>query len=622
MVMLAQLADTQDAHAGEEAMNSTVMLALGDDSWRVTLKSALQEMDLDVREVSQGPQAIKDAAVLKPALVIIDDTLPYLSGYQFCRLLKFGLHLDIPLVMILSSEQKMDQFWGNTCGADYCLSKPVNLKELKRIVQEALKCRKARRSFFQPPLIIGRSMSDLDILKMANDLLDRHLFQEKVINELKSMSRQVDSIRDLVSAMMPVLNSLFPFRSSVVFLYHEARASLLVSIMEEVGQERIDSLYTYLLAHLSKNEGLDLSLDDIPVTLVGPVLADPEAQLEDLEKSAVSIFLGKGLQSALCCVAFDGLNIETFPEEEVQIFHLILQQILETIEEKIVFEKSIPFSIIDTVSHEVNRSFFLKILAQNMEQSRRYQIPLALVGLELGNYSYVVKPLDKKAEFHFRQNITTTLLNAVRKMDVVARISENRFILILFKANAEQARTVYQRVRTILEDLSPPDLPLRIQGGFWPYVASLGLEAEDFLLIACSRIFQQESGKSANTRSDTEHESSGIPTDDTYRTLTVGESSGIHTGESRGLKEDESSGEQAQDICRTLAEAASARAHTGESRMLREDESAGEQAQDICRPLTVGESSGIPAGDTYRTRSISDEDEVEVTGGEAEHDLR
>jgi diguanylate cyclase (GGDEF)-like protein len=488
-------------------MNGMVILALGDDSWRAILKHTLDTMNLDVREVNQGPQAIKDVAVLKPNLVIVDDTLPYLNGYQFCRLLKFGLHLDIPLVLVISSELKMDQFWGSSCGADYCLSKPIDLTELKRIIQQDVKGRKVRHSFFQPPIIIGRSMSDLDILKMANDLLDRHLFQEKVLNELKSVSRQVDSIRDLVWSLMPILNSLFPFRSAVIFLYHEARANLLLSVMEEIGQDRVDSSYACLLAYIREKEGIDLSLDDISITLAGPVIPDPEAELEDLKKSDISIFCGKELRNAICCVAFDGLSIETFPEEEVQTFHLILQQVLETIEEKAVFEKSIPFSIIDTVTHETNRSFFLKILAQNMEQALRLQFPLALVGLSLENYQHIVNSLDKKAEFHFRQNISTTLLNAVRKMDVIARIDENKFILILFKANAEQARTVYQRVKTLLEDISSPDLPegmgidfksvpipsLRIQGGFCPYDPFIGLQAEDFLLVACSRIWTQAS---------------------------------------------------------------------------------------------------------------------------------
>jgi len=332
-------------------------------------------------------------------------------------------------------------------------------------------------------------MSDLDILKMANDLLDRHLFQEKVLNELKSMSRQVDSIKDLVSAMMPVLNSLFPFRIAVVFLYHEGRASLLLSVMKEIGQGRVDSLYACLLAHIREKYKVDLSLDDIPITLASQITPDQDAESANLEESDISIFFGKVLSNAICCAAFDGLNIGTFPEKEAQTFHLILQQALEAIEEKIVFEKSLPFSIIDTVTHETNRSFFLKILAQNMEQARKFQSPLALVGLALENYQHIVNSLNKKAQSHFCQNISTTLLNAVRKMDVLARIDENRFILILFKANAEQARSVYLRVKTLLEDLSLPNMPLQIQGGVCPYTPSTELEAEDFLLAACSRIW-------------------------------------------------------------------------------------------------------------------------------------
>lgn len=492
-------------------MNEMVILALGDDSLRAAVKQTLQGMNLDIREASQGPQAIKDVAVLKPALVIVDDTLPYLSGYQFSRLLKFGFRLDIPLVMIISSEQKMDQFWSTSCGADFCLSRPVNQGELKKIVQETVGGRRAQRFFFRPPLIVGCNVSDLDIMKMANDLLDQHLFQEKVLNELKSLNRQVDSVRDLVSAMMPILNSLFPFRVAAVFLYYETRASLLVSMMEETGQARIDSLYSYLLSYIREKENLDLSVDDIPLTLLGPTMLDPLAGLEDIAEEDVSIFSGKGLRNVTCCLIFDGLDLETYPEEEAQTFHLILQQALETIEEKVVFEKSVPFSIIDTVNHQANRSFLLKILAQNMEQARRFQTSLTLIGLSLKNYPHLAESLSRKDEFRLWQNIYTTLLNAVRKMDVVARISEHQFILVLLKASAEQARTVYQRVKTLLEDLSLPNESIKVQGGFWPYDPSLGLLAEEYLMTACAGIFHLESEEPRDERmmSDLEVEDEG-----------------------------------------------------------------------------------------------------------------
>ena len=76
-------------------------------------------------------------------------------------------------------------------------------------------------------------------------------------------------------------------------------------------------------------------------------------------------------------------------------------------------------------------------------------------------------------------------------MDLAARIDENRFILVLFKANAEQARTVYQRVKMFLEDLA--NLPLQIEGGFYVYDSSFRVKAKDFLLNACARIFSETS---------------------------------------------------------------------------------------------------------------------------------
>ena len=124
-----------------------------------------------------------------------------------------------------------------------------------------------------------------------------------------------------------------------------------------------------------------------------------------------------------------------------------------------------------------------------MEQSRRFQIPLSLVILNLKNFPQVANSLGKKATFHFRQKVYQALLNAIRKMDIVARIEQNKFALVLFKANLEQARCVYQRVKTLLDEISLPNEALQIQGRFRPYDASFGVDAEEFLSIACSQVF-------------------------------------------------------------------------------------------------------------------------------------
>jgi len=112
-----------------------------------------------------------------------------------------------------------------------------------------------------------------------------------------------------------------------------------------------------------------------------------------------------------------------------------------------------------------------------------------LVILDLKNFPQLAKSLGKKATFHFRQKIYQALLNAIRKMDIVARIEENRFALVLFKANLEQAQCVYQRAKTLLDEISLPNEAIQLQGGFRPYEASFGVDSDEFLSTACSQVF-------------------------------------------------------------------------------------------------------------------------------------
>ncbi|MGA1875960.1 MAG: diguanylate cyclase domain-containing protein [bacterium] len=489
-------------------MNEVIILAMGDSSARTELKLLLQEMNLNhVYEVMHGPQAIRDTVILKPELIIADDTLAYVNGYQFCRFVRYGLHLATPLILLISSQQKPDQYWGTSCGADYCLPKPVNTQAIMGMVSELLAEKRCQRFFFESH-IIGQHTSDLDILKMANDLLDRHLFQEKLLAELKSMSRQVESVRDLVSVLMTVIHSLFPYRSAAMLLSYEAKAELLALPMEEVGQHRLDSLRACLISHVKKEEELSFSVDDIPFTVLGSMAPKGEVDSKEYHSGDISIFFGENLQSILCYIAFDGLRLETFPKEEIRTFHRIMDQAMETIEEKIIFGKSINFSIIDFVSRgEINRSFFLKLLAQSMEQARRLQEPLSLLMLDLENYPQLLEPLRKKSTFHLQQKICQSLLHTVRKMDIVARIRQDKFAIVVTRASREQARSVYRRVKKCLEELSLPHEHLQVRGSLWPYEVSYGGDAEEFLRVACSQA-SSPSGTSPHRPPSQELESS------------------------------------------------------------------------------------------------------------------
>ncbi|MGA1824510.1 MAG: response regulator [bacterium] len=474
-------------------MNNKIVLAIGDHYARRSLRNILQEMTLDIREVSSGPQAIKDVITLNPGIIIVDDTLPHINGYQFSRLLKHGLNLDIPLILFYTSQLKMDRFWGVSCGADYCLSIPVNVPELKQIINEIFTKKATAKSFFKSS-IIGQHTSDSDILKMVNDLLDRDLFQQKLLNDLSAMHRQLTSLEDLATVMMSILSSLFPFRAAAFFICSETLVNFMVFINQEIKQQSLESLYGAIITHINKERKLHLTIKDIPITVLKSTISDSEKNRpETLENQDISIFSLDNSRNILCYIGFDGLNMDKFPKEEIRIFNIFIRRIMEAIEEKIVFAKSIHFSIINAVkAKDSHRSFFLDLLSRYMDQAHRYKAPLAIVVVDFPNYPQVLKSLDKKERFHFRQNIHQAILNNIRKIDIVARIDENRFAILFPNIGVEEAQIVYRQVKLVLDENSPRDIPLQIHEGFCQYTPIYGLNGEEFLEAAHAHITSQQ----------------------------------------------------------------------------------------------------------------------------------
>ncbi|MGA1870101.1 MAG: response regulator [bacterium] len=469
-------------------MNNRIVLAIGEDYARSSLKSILQEMNLNIHEVRSGPQAIKDVVTLYPELVFIDDTLPYINGYQFSRLLKSKLLLDIPLILFCTSQLKMDRFWGASCGADYCLSMPVNIQKLKEIIKEILAKKRVRKSFFTSS-IIGPHTSDIDILKIVNDLLDRDLFQQKLFNDLSAMNRQVTPLPDLISVMMSIVGSLFPFQSAAFFLYTETLCECMVFLNQEVKQRQLDTLYEALITHINKERRLYLSIDDMRVTLLNSPSSDMKYKGGETGDQDISVFSGENVRTMCSYIAFEGLHMENFPKEEVGIFELFLRKIMETVEEKIIFEKSIPCSIIDAGKSVGSQySFFLSLLGRNMEQARTHNTALTLAVIDVANYSDIVATLGTSEKFRVHRNMCTSILYTLRKIDIVAQIDENRFIIVFPQAEEKEAQSVYTQVKLSLEALSPSAVPLQIRECFYQYNASHASDAEGFLQAACSQL--------------------------------------------------------------------------------------------------------------------------------------
>lgn len=102
---------------------------------RVTLESL---NGFRVVEVMDGSGALIMANVLRPALVILNATLPILDGYEVCRQIRNSDELKRIKVIILSASGQEDLQRAINAGADAFMTKPFNPDRLIERVEACL----------------------------------------------------------------------------------------------------------------------------------------------------------------------------------------------------------------------------------------------------------------------------------------------------------------------------------------------------------------------------------------------------------------------------------------------------------------------------------------------------
>ena len=113
-------------------MNPANILIVEDNQeYRQLLEEALQEEGFDVQTAATAPEAIEQVLRIKPMMILLDLTLPGMSGDELCRLIKEDPFLRDIAVIILSGLDDLDRKLACfALGANEYLVKPVDSREL------------------------------------------------------------------------------------------------------------------------------------------------------------------------------------------------------------------------------------------------------------------------------------------------------------------------------------------------------------------------------------------------------------------------------------------------------------------------------------------------------------
>lgn len=118
-------------------MSNTVLVVEDEPNILAPLKYALEKEGYDTLIATDGESGLNIAESRNPDLVILDVMLPYLDGFEVCRILR--RRSNVPILMLTARVDEVDRVVGLELGADDYVTKPFSMRELLARVRNMLR---------------------------------------------------------------------------------------------------------------------------------------------------------------------------------------------------------------------------------------------------------------------------------------------------------------------------------------------------------------------------------------------------------------------------------------------------------------------------------------------------
>lgn len=120
---------------------SSPLIACIDDSHTVQrqVKMVLEMSGFQVLGITDPTSCLTSLVRQKPALILMDITMPEIDGYELCTMLRQSRHMrNVPIVMFTGRDGLIDRMRAQLAGANDYITKPVNADKLIAKVQRLL----------------------------------------------------------------------------------------------------------------------------------------------------------------------------------------------------------------------------------------------------------------------------------------------------------------------------------------------------------------------------------------------------------------------------------------------------------------------------------------------------
>ena len=176
--------------------HDTVRILIADDEklLRSGISRIMSQGGFDTLEAASGEECIRLAIEAKPALILLDVMLGDMNGMEVCQKLKGDPETSgIPILLVSSTMSDLEnQAVGMEYGADGCISKPVNNRELVARVRAILRIKESEKRLSETLDFLNKVLSvspvGIGTFKQDGTVLTANKFMMDILEKSNSLS--------------------------------------------------------------------------------------------------------------------------------------------------------------------------------------------------------------------------------------------------------------------------------------------------------------------------------------------------------------------------------------------------------------------------------------------------
>ncbi|MGA0198638.1 MAG: adenylate/guanylate cyclase domain-containing protein [Prochlorotrichaceae cyanobacterium] len=187
------------------------------------LSSILSSQGYTVRKALNGSMALKAVESLAPDLILLDITMPGMSGYEVCKSLKANAQTrDIPVIFLSALDEIFDKVKAFEVGGVDYMTKPFQVEEVLIRIKTHVTLHQQRQQLLQQQIILEAEIQERKLIEQelekqrrrSDDLLFS-ILPRPIAELLKQKQQTIASSFDQVTVLFADLVAFTPLAAQM-----------------------------------------------------------------------------------------------------------------------------------------------------------------------------------------------------------------------------------------------------------------------------------------------------------------------------------------------------------------------------------------------------------------------